>query len=57
MAHVTETDEYGTVEIWLLPFFKPAHVNALLREEEALPMRRRQSFCWNERRLIFPSET
>ena len=35
LAHVTETDEYGTVEIWLLPFFKPAHVNALLREEEA----------------------
>ena len=34
LAHVTETDEYGTVEIWLLPFFKPAHVNALLREEE-----------------------
>ena len=35
LAHVTEMDEYGTVEIWLLPFFKPAHVNALLREEEA----------------------
>ncbi len=34
LAHVTETDEYGTVEIWLLPFFKPAHVNALLHEEE-----------------------
>lgn len=34
LAHVTETDEYGTVEIWLLPFFKLAHVNALLREEE-----------------------
>ena len=34
LAHVTETDEYGTVEIWLLPFFKPAHVNALLYEEE-----------------------
>ena len=33
LAHFTETDEYGAVEIWLLPFFKPAHVNALLSEE------------------------
>ena len=33
LAHFTETDEFGTVEIWLLPFFKPAHVNVLLAEE------------------------
>ena len=33
LAHFTETDEYGTAGIWLLPFFKPAHVNALLAEE------------------------
>ena len=25
-----EKDEYGTVKVWLLPFFKPAHVNGLL---------------------------
>ena len=34
LAHVTETDEYGTVEIWLLPFFKPACVNACCAPEE-----------------------
>lgn len=33
LAHFTETDEFGAVEIWLLPFFKPAYVNALLGEE------------------------
>ena len=25
-----ETDEYGKLKVWLLPFFKPAHVNGLL---------------------------
>ncbi|MBQ5708649.1 MAG: exonuclease SbcCD subunit D, partial [Anaerotignum sp.] len=25
-----ETDEYGEVKVWMLPFFKPAHVNGLL---------------------------
>lgn len=27
MEHFTETDAFGSVDIWLLPFFKPAHVN------------------------------
>lgn len=29
----TETDAYGEVKLWLLPFFKPAHVNGILQEE------------------------
>ncbi|MGN0136975.1 exonuclease SbcCD subunit D C-terminal domain-containing protein [Anaerotignum sp.] len=29
MEHFTETDAFGTVDIWLLPFFKPAHANGL----------------------------
>ena len=33
LAHFTETDEYGSVEIWLLPFFKPAHINGILPTE------------------------
>ena len=27
-----ETDEFGEVRIWMLPFFKPAHVNSMLEE-------------------------
>lgn len=27
-----EKDAFGTVNIWMLPFFKPAHVNAFLKE-------------------------
>lgn len=43
MEHFTETDAFGEVKIWLLPFFKPAHVNGLLEEnvsscEEAAKM-------------------
>ena len=30
MEHFTEIDEFGPVDIWLLPFFKPAHVNGVL---------------------------
>lgn len=30
--HFTEKDEFGEVNIWMLPFFKPAHVNAFLDE-------------------------
>lgn len=33
LEHFTETDAYGSLEVWLLPFFKPAHVNGLLAEE------------------------
>lgn len=32
IAHFTETDAFGEVHFWLLPFFKPAHVNGLLGE-------------------------
>ncbi len=28
----TEMDEFGTVHIWMLPFFKPAHVNSIYDE-------------------------
>lgn len=34
MAHFTEQDAFGSVEIWLLPFFKPAHVNGVLVEKQ-----------------------
>lgn len=30
--HFVETDDFGEVYVWLLPFFKPAHVNGLLGE-------------------------
>lgn len=30
MEHFTEIDAFGSVDIWLLPFFKPAHVNGML---------------------------
>lgn len=30
IEHFTETDAFGAVDIWLLPFFKPAHVNGVL---------------------------
>nr|WP_294682226.1 exonuclease SbcCD subunit D [uncultured Anaerotignum sp.] len=33
LEHFAETDAYGSLEVWLLPFFKPAHVNGLLAEE------------------------
>ncbi len=33
LRHFTETDAYGTAEIWLLPFFKPAHINGILGNE------------------------
>lgn len=29
IEHYTEKDSFGSVNIWLLPFFKPAHVNGL----------------------------
>ena len=32
LEHFVETDDFGKVHIWLLPFFKPAHVNGLLGE-------------------------
>ena len=35
LEHFTEIDEYGTVEVWLMPFFKPAHVHGLWKEETA----------------------
>lgn len=34
MAHFTEQDAFGPVDIWLLPFFKPAHVNGVLVEKQ-----------------------
>lgn len=33
MEHFTEADDHGSVQIWLLPFFKPSHVNSLFPEE------------------------
>lgn len=33
MEHFTERDKYGSVEIWLLPFFKPAHVNGVFADQ------------------------
>lgn len=33
MEHFTETDAFGSVDIWLLPFFKPAHVNGVLLDQ------------------------
>ena len=30
LEYFTEEDEFGTVTIWMLPFFKPAHVNGVL---------------------------
>lgn len=32
LEHFVETDDFGEVHVWLLPFFKPAHVNGLLGE-------------------------
>lgn len=32
LEHFVEMDDFGKVHIWLLPFFKPAHVNGLLGE-------------------------
>ena len=32
IEHFTEKDSYGDVQIWMLPFFKPAHINGLLNE-------------------------
>lgn len=54
LAHVTEMDEYGTVEIWLLPFFKPAHVNALLREERGVRHRGDYSTCLRMGQRFYP---
>lgn len=34
MEHFTETDDFGAVDIWLLPFFKPAHVNGIFAEQQ-----------------------
>ncbi|MDO4531070.1 MAG: exonuclease subunit SbcD, partial [Bacillota bacterium] len=33
LEHFTEMDAYGTVHIWLMPFFRPAHINGLYAEE------------------------
>ena len=33
MEHFTEIDAFGPVDIWLLPFFKPAHVNGVLVDQ------------------------
>ncbi|MGM9916733.1 exonuclease SbcCD subunit D C-terminal domain-containing protein [Anaerotignum sp.] len=33
MEYFTETDAFGPVDIWLLPFFKPAHVNGVLVDQ------------------------
>lgn len=33
MEHFTEKDAFGPVDIWLLPFFKPAHVNGVLVDQ------------------------
>lgn len=35
MSYYTEQDEYGEVRIYLLPFFKPAHVNGLFPDKIA----------------------
>lgn len=32
ITHFTEKDAYGEVLIWMLPFFKPAHINGALNE-------------------------
>ena len=33
MEHFTVKDAFGPVDIWLLPFFKPAHVNGVLVDQ------------------------
>ncbi len=33
MEHFTEIDAFGAVDIWLLPFFKPAHVNGVFVDQ------------------------
>lgn len=33
IEHFTEIDAFGPVDIWLLPFFKPAHVNGVLVDQ------------------------
>ena len=33
IEHFTAEDAYGKVHIWLMPFFRPAHINGLYAEE------------------------
>ena len=59
MEHFTETDAFGSVEIWLLPFFKPAHVNGVFQdqafssyEEAAKALLERAEFDFSQRNIL-----
>lgn len=58
LEQFTETDVFGNVTIWLMPFFKPAHVNGALGEnfssygEAAKALLERTEIDFTERNII-----
>ena len=58
LERFTETDGFGSVTIWLMPFFKPAHVNGALGEnyssygEAAKALLERSEIDFTERNII-----
>ena len=58
LERFTETDVFGSVTIWMMPFFKPAHVNGALGEnyssygEAAKALLERSEIDFTERNII-----